>query len=267
MVKKILVFLLLMVWGSNVFSIQCPDDEKLIKVDGNVLGYNMYNKVLYTNELQECSARINCDLFTGGEWALKSYESDNFSLVGQSLCLGTEAYSKTANTIGSNCFCKISELDNYKVLSDWVNVKLFQSNVFDEYKKYSSESAKKYAKESVDKSNIRDCMNSCSRVCKSYLSNLIRTVRGYYICDKALYKVTNVRCGIDNKIVRANTIFVFDDGAEINMDNDSIIFGRDKTNTQELTYVGEFEYDTVYLKVKDNKIYVGNKIYSLAECL
>ena len=55
--------------------------------------------------------------------------------------------------------------------------------------------------------------------------------------------------------------------SEINLDDTSIILTRDKTNTQTLFYVAEFEYDPIYLKMENNKFFIGNKTFSMEECM
>ena len=256
MALKILSFLFLSFICSNAFAMECSDDEKFIPISENQIGYSMYKESIYAEPIQGLK---------GGKWALKNIETKDVGVIGSALCLDSEEFNN--DTIGSYCYCRISEIDGYKVLSDWVNVRHFANNVFDSDKKYSSEFAEKMAKQQVDEKNIKDCKDKCTGFCQGNMSALIKKVRGYYVCDKALYKKTNVMCVVNNKFLKSKYIHVFDDIAEINLDDTSIILTRDKTNTQTLFYVGEFEYDPIYLKIENNKIFVGNKTFSMEECM
>lgn len=267
MFKQILFLSVFVFLCPMVFAAECVDDDKLILIKENQIGYSMYNETVYTNQLKKCSSYdLTCDLYTGGEWKLRNRNSHDLNVVGRAFCLDSYEFNN-GNKYGSHCYCKIQELDNYKVLSDWVYVKHYQNYIFDENQTYSSEADKKFKQNDVISKNIKDCENNCAQSCQSYLSNLIKAVRGYYVCDKALYKATDVICSIDKQLVKAKTIFVFDDTAEIKTKDDSIVFIRDKNDTKNLTYVGTYAGAMVYLKVVNNKIYVGDKTYSLEQCL
>ena len=88
-------------------------------------------------------------------------------------------------------------------------------------------------------------------------------MRGYYVCGDALYKMKNVICTINKQLVKAKAILVFDDVAEIQTKNESIVFTRDENGT----YVGTYDYLPVYLKTKGDKIYVGTNNDPDEECL
>ena len=47
----------------------------------------------------------------------------------------------------------------------------------------------------------------------------------------------------------------------------SIIFKRDTDDKDNMMYTGTYDYFTVYLKVENDKIYVGNKLWDLQECM
>ncbi len=256
--KQILLFFTLLLFCTVVFATECQDDEKFVPIKDNQIGYSMYNEALKTEKMEGLN---------GTEWKLRNKTSYDQNVIGHALCLDTEEFSENSNKTGPHCFCKIKEIDNYKVLSDWTNVEHYQNHVFDENKTYSSEMAKRMQKKNIEDQNKRDCMYNCPNTCQSKLYKLIKTVRGFYVCDKALYKISNVRCTIDNKFVKAKNILVFEDIAEINMGDSSILFTKSTENTQDLTYVGEFEYEPVFLKVQNNTIYVGRKTYSMEECL
>lgn len=260
-------FLLFVTCCTGALASNCSNDEKFIKIDGNQIGYSMYNESLYANKLIACENKLDCGLYTGGEWALKNNKSDDFNIKGVSLCLDSDEYNKDKNKAGPYCHCRIQELDNYKVLSDWFVVNYFQDNTFDESKQYSSAQQQEYEKQKIAHENTKDCMNNCAEKCKSNLYRLIKTVYGYYDCGTALYKKTNVKCIINNKFINVKNLFVFDDVAEINMGDNSIGFARDKSNVDDLIYIGKFEYNTIYLKVKNNQIYVGRTEYSMEECM
>lgn len=239
------------------FAVDCVEDQKLVVIDGTKIGYNMYDKKNYADEIHGLS---------GGGWSLQNNDTSDLSVVGQALCLNTYDYDYKDNKIGSNCFCKIKELDKYNVLADWVNVKQFQKSIFNENATYPSEIAKKMAKDSAEDRNRQDCMKNCAKECQNNLSKLVKAVKGYYGCGKAIYKKTDVKCVIDRKIINAKHINVFDDVAEINMGENSIVFTKD-ASTKSMVYEGSFEYEPVYLKIKNNNIYVGRETYSMEECL
>lgn len=266
MLKIILPFFICLFACPLVFALDCPDDEKFIPIQDNQIGYSMYDYTMYANKLEKCKG-TDCDLYTGGEWKVKNISSDNLNVVGKSLCLDSDDFNKKTSKTGSYCHCSIQELDNYPVLADWINVKVYERNVFDEDKKYFSEHEKKQERQRINDKNTQECMDNCSRDCQSNLSKLIKVVHGYYVCDKALYKTSEVICVIDSQIIKAKTISVFDDIAEIKTKNESIIFYRDKKDSKNLIYVGSYDYTDVYLKVDGNKIYVGTKSYSMEECL
>ena len=123
------LFLFVCNFCSVVFAMECADDEKLVRINSSQIGYNMYNEAMYANKANKCE--------TCGEWKLRNKNNpDNLNIIGRALCLKSEEFNKDAET-GPYCYCKIQEIDNYKVLSDWVNAELYQNHVFDEDKKYS----------------------------------------------------------------------------------------------------------------------------------
>lgn len=266
--KKILSFSYFCLFCPLAFAMECSDGEKLVKITGDQIGYSMYNETVYANKLGKCGDYdFKCDSETGGKWKLRNKDKpDDFNITGQALCLDSTEFNTNAK-IGPYCYCKIQEIDNYKVLSDWINVEFYQNNIFDENKKYSSETEKTRQKNQINDKNNQECMNNCAHTCQSRLYKLIKTVHGYYVCAKALYKMTNVLCGIGDKIIKAKTIQVFDNIAEINMGDTSIIFTKDSLNSKETIYTGEFEYEPVYLKIQNNSVYVGHKLYSMEKCL
>lgn len=257
--KRILLPLLCThVFCSFAFAIECPDDEKLIRITGDKIGYNMYNNTAYAN-------KASCK--TCGEWKLTNKDTPkDLNIIGRAVCLDSDVFNEHSES-GSFCHCKIQEIDNYKVLSDWNDMKHYQRHVFDEDKKYSSETAKRSQKKYIDDKNNQDCMDNCTQKCLQNLSKLMKTIHGYYVCDKALYKAANVLCTAGKRFIRAKTIQVFNDIAEIDMEDDYIVFTRDSSNTQDFIYMGKYEYEPVYLKIQNNSVYVGNKLYSMEECM
>ena len=150
------------------------------------------------------------------------------------------------------------------------DIRNFNQYKFDENEyadKPGHEYKAKQKKEKIEARNINDCMNNCALQCQSKLSSLVRGVRGYYVCDNATYKLTNVKCVIDKKFIKAKSVLVFDDIAEIQTSSDSIVFIRDTNDKKDFVYIGKYDNDTVYLKVKNKRIYVGRKSYSMEECL
>jgi hypothetical protein len=264
MLKHIFALVLFALVVSPGVALECEDgDEKFVKIDGNQIGYNMYDTNTYADKLKKCEFRFECGLYTGGDWGKTNAKQHEFNVVGGSRCFDSDEYSVDKSTYGSYCFCNIKQLDNFKVLSSWVYIKQFQKYVFDETKFSDSEQKAKREKERVNSQNLEDCMNNCASACQSNMSKLIKKVQGFYTCGTALYKKTNVKCVADNKFINAKKISVFDDVAEIITEQSNIVFTKGDNDI----YVGEYDDDTIYLKVKNNKIYVGNNTYSMEECL
>lgn len=239
-----------------VFATECQDDEKFNPIKEEQIGYSMYNESIKPDKIED----IN-----GVEWKIINKSAQEQNIVGIALCLDTEDFSERTNKMGPYCFCKIKEIDNYKVLSDWVNVEYYKKYIFYENESYPSETMKKMQRKNTEEKNKQECMAGCPKNCQSNLYKLIKTLRGYYVCDKSLYKISNVKCVIENKFIKAVNIRVFEDVAEIDMGDDSIIFTKNPEDKQ--TYVGKFENEPVFLKVQNNAIYVGRKSYSMEECL
>ena len=251
------------------FALDCQDkDERLIKIDSSQIGYTIYNKKQYANKLEKCDYKFVCGLYTDGDWKrVNSQDSKNFNILGSSLCLNAPDYNAENNTYGSYCWCNITEIDNYKVAADWAYIKKFEKYVFDENKHKTNEKMTDYEKERINELNLKDCMNNCADLCQSNLYQSISKVQGYYVCDKALYKIANVKCAVNKKFINAKNISVFETSAQIETDNKIIYFEQDKSHTKDLIYIGEYEYNKVYLKVNKGKIYVGHQDYSLEECM
>ena len=97
--------------------------------------------------------------------------------------------------------------------------------------------------------------------------NKINLVDDSYTGGRATYKLENARCVIDNKFVHAKSILIFDDMAEIQiLGGGSIVFKREEDNKL-FDYVGKYQGDTIYLRLKDKQIFVGRNKYSAKECL
>ena len=267
MLKQFFIFLTIVVFTSNAFAIDCQNkDEKLVRING---GFNIsiYNKHVYANKLHKCESSFNCDLYDGGEWKTTNKDSDNFNIIGTSICSDSYEYKYDKNQTGPYCWCRIKEMDNYRILSEWTNVKLFQNHVFDEYKQYKSEYIKENERKKIIKLNIQNCMDECPKTCQSNIAKMYNNIRGYYICDTALIKKEDVFCTIDKKLIKAKRLSVFDDIAEIDTGETSIVFERDTTNPTNKVFITEYEHDKLYLKVINNGIYVGRKNYSMEECI
>lgn len=268
MIKQIITSLFVCLVLSPVFAVECENsDEKFVKINSGQIGYSMYDTKIYANAQHKCTNKFDCDLYTDGDWASKNKDQANFYIQGTSACLDSDEYNQDTNTYGSYCFCNIKQLDGYKVLSDWVYVKHFQNNIFDEGKFTNSPQRATYEKQRIDTANLDDCMDKCSDVCQSSLSKLINSVNGFYTCGIPLYKKTNVNCVIGNKIVKAKQVLVFDESAEIVADKYNIVFAKDTSDKNNLFYIGKYGYTTVYLKIVNDKIYVGNQTYSMQECM
>jgi hypothetical protein len=249
---------------SYAMAVECQNtDEKLIKIKGTDIGYAMYNKKTYAQKLEKCDYKFMC-LYTGGEWAIENKESKDLNVTGISSCLNSDVYDKNNNAYGNYCWCKITQLDNYKVLSSWNMVKKFEKYKYDPQ---NSLKTNEYEQARVKKNNITDCVNMCAQECQSNLSQLIKSVSGYYVCADALHKVNDVICVVDNKFIKAKKISIFEDVAQISTDDGDIILVRDTQDEKNLVYVGEYNDVPIYLKWASGKFYAGHKIYSMEECM
>ena len=160
----------------------------------------------------------------------------------------------------------MESVDNYRVSSEWKNVKEYKRYDFDETKYENKKDLAKQKEKEAKEKNIQDCLSDCSAACQSKHSSLIHKINGFYICEKSKHKLLNARCTVDNKFLSAKAILVFDDIAEIQLlGGGSIIFTPENTNSSD--YVGEYEYLPIYLQIKKDGIYVGRKSYSMQECL
>ena len=168
--------------------------------------------------------------------------------------------------IGPYCWCNVESVDNYRVSSEWKNVKEYNSHKFDETKYENKKDLAKQKEKEAKEKNIQDCLDDCSVMCQLKYSSLIHKINGFYTCEKSKHKLQNVRCTVDNKFINAKSILVFGDIAEIQLlGGGSIIFTPENVNDS--NYVAEYDGGPIYLKIKDNGIYVGRESYSMQECL
>lgn len=267
--RKILLFVFMSLCVSSGFAIDCEDgmDDKLIKVESNKIGTNMYDKKISADKIEKWNYKSVDGAYTSGRWVLQNEKDDKLNVVGVAICAdnNTNLAFKNIN-MGPYCWCNVESVDNYRVSSKWQNVKEYNSHKFDESKYINNkEMAMQKEKEAKEK-NIQDCMNNCSSVCQTKHSGLIAKINGFYTCEKSKYKLQNVKCTVDNKFITVKSILVFNDIAEIQLlGGDSIIFAPENPNS--FNYVGEYENAPIYLQIKNNKIYVGHKSYSMQECL
>lgn len=256
--KKNLLVCCLSLFVSSGFAIECQNmDEKLISLDASKLNTNVYNKKVSANKIEWIDYKLINNSYTGGRWQLKNKEDDNMNASGFAICVDNDQDLNFKNIVrGPYCWCNVDTVDNYRVSGNWYKSKEFDRHQFDE----KDESKKGAAKEK----NIQECMNDCAKYCQDRYATLIHTINGFYNCGRAIYKLQDVRCVIDKKFVNAKTILVFDDMAEIQMlGGGSIVFTPENDNV----YVGKYENDIIYLKLKNKSIYVGRDKYSENECL
>ena len=267
--RKFLLFVFLSFFVSSGFAIDCQDgmDEKLIKVESDKLGTNMYNKKISADKIEKWDYKSADGAYTSGRWSLQNEKDNNLNVMGVAICIDDEEILNFKNiNIGPYCWCNVESVDNYRVSSEWKNVKEYKKYEFDETKYENKKDLAKQKEKEAKEKNIQDCLADCSAACQSKYSNLIRRINGFYICEKSKYKLLNARCTVDNKFITAKSILVFDDIAEIQLlGGGNIIFTPENTNSS--NYVGEYEHLPIYLQIKKNEIYVGRKSYSMQECL
>lgn len=269
MFKKILLFLICVFSCSNMFAVDCQNmDEKFVKVDTSKIGTDMYDKNTRADKIEKSDylgLRFN-GLYNGGRWGITNKKDKSFNVTGLAICIDNNGTLDFKNiNQGQYCWCNVESIDNYQVASKWHNVKEYNRHIFDENKYKDKPNLAQQKEKEAKEFNIQDCMNGCAASCQTKKSELIRGIYGYYICEKALYKLQNVKCEIDRDFINAVSISVFDDIAEIKMLDGNIVFTRENQN--DFNYVGKYDDEPVYLKVKNNSIYVGRQNYSMQECL
>ena len=267
--RKFLWFVFLSFFCLPGFAIDCQDgmDEKLVKLEANKLGTNMYDKKISADKIEKWDYKSSTGAYTSGRWALQNEKDNNLNVFGVSICTDSDEILNFKNiNIGPYCWCNVESVDNYRVSSEWKNVKEYKRHKFDETKYENKKDMARQKEKEAKEKNIQDCMNECSSTCQSKHSSLIHKINGFYVCEKSKYKLLNARCTVDNKFITAKSILVFDDIAEIQLlGGGSIIFTPENTNSS--NYVGEYENLPIYLQIKNNGIYVGRNTYSMQECL
>lgn len=267
--RNFLLFVFLSFFVVSGFAIDCQDgmDEKLVKVEANKLDTNMYDKKISADKILKWDYKSANGAYTTGRWMLQNEKDNNLNVFGVSICTDSDEILNFKNiNIGPYCWCNVESVDNYRVSSEWENVKEYKRHKFDEAKYENRKDLAKQKEKEAKEKNIQDCMDECSSTCQTKHSSLIRKINGFYVCEKAKYKINNVRCTIDNKFINAKSILIFNDIAEIQLlGGGSIIFTPENTNGS--NYAGEHENAPIYLKIKDNEIYVGRESYSMQECL
>ena len=178
------------------------------------------------------------------------------------LCLNSEETQNLEwQDNGTHCWCRINSFGDNPISAKWHHIKNYNKNKFNEdkyrNKKNITDAEIQQKKNEIYKQNIKDCTNNCQSTCESRLSTLKQDIIGYYICDKAQYKLSNAQCIIDTKIIDTEYVQIFDDFAEILTKRmQHIIFSRDTNPTSEIRYISEFEGKPLYMKVQKNKIYL-----------
>lgn len=253
--KRIFCSIIFLLYCPVAFALDCSDDEKLIPITSDKIGYDMYNESLTPNDITD----IN-----GTEWRLRNKNSHDQNVIGQAICLNTEEFYNKDKIAGPYCHCQIKQIDNYKVLSDWVSIKHYQNHSFDDTDIDYSEPKTIMQAHIINDKNKYDCMRNCPRACQDNLHKIIKTLRGFYVCDKALFKTSNKICVIDKNLVTAEKILIFDTIAELNIGDTSIFFTK---GTDTATYVGDFNFEPLLLKIQNNNIYLGRTTYAMEECL
>lgn len=267
--KKILLAVELIFVALPGFAIDCGDmDEKLVILDASKLDTNMYNKKGVHDKIEWVDYKLIGDSYSGGRWMLKNEKDDNLNMSGFAICTDNDSDFNLKNiNRGSYCWCNVETVDNYRVSSNWEKVRKFNSHKFDE-SKYEGKKDKAAQKEKeAREKNMQDCMYSCSTACQERGASMVHKINGFYSCGRAISKLENARCVIDNKFINVKSILVFDDMAEIQILGDgSIVFKREENNKL-FDYVGKYQGDTIYLRLKDKQIFVGRNKYSAKECL
>lgn len=244
---------------SSGLALDCPNnDEKLIAIDNSQIGTSMYKTKQDIEPLEKCKQSFNCQLYTGGQWALNGNEPTS-NISGISTCA-----DETRTKYGSNCYCKAQIIDNFKVGADWILVKDFQiytPNIL-------SHTDPETARRQIEQQAQSDCEHECPKYCQTQLSQIIKGVHGFYTCANSLYKTQNVKCVLGDKIITASEIKVFDDSAEI---SEHLFLQRDTSNPNDFIYIGQYNDNTAYLRVTNTtekpKFFVGEKLYMMTECL
>ncbi len=267
MLRKWLCFIMCTLFVSNVFALDCKDkDERLVLIPvATDIGYKMYDEKMHANKLTYCNG-FRCErIYTGGEWRVINKESSDMNISGLSLCLDSDIYDAENNKPGPNCFCNVTKLDNYKILSDWVNVKEFEAK---DFKQYKSKNSDETDQERDDRQSREACENKCSETCQSNLSKLIRYLKGFYTCDNALYKTSKLMCNMNKRFIDLYDIKVFDDLIELTLNKEKIIMRKYKDSDE--FYETRYRDQLLYLKiiVTDNQptYMFGNEKSSLTEC-
>lgn len=267
--RKILLFVFMSLCVSSGFAIDCEDgmDDKLIKVESNKIGTNMYDKKISADKIGKWDYKSGDGTYTSGRWILQNEKDDKLNVVGVAICADNNAILNFKNiNMGPYCWCNVESVDGYRVSSKWQNVKEYNRHKFDESKYINKKEIAIQKEKETKEKNIQDCMNECSATCQTKDADLISKINGFYTCEKSKYKLQNVKCTVDNKFINAKSVLVFDDIAEIQLlGGDSIIFTPENTNSS--NYVGEYDNAPIYLQIKNNKIHVGHKSYSMQECL
>ena len=268
--KRNLLAVILSFFILPTFAINCEDmDEKLVKVDAPKLATNMYDKKITADKIERYNYKTADGAYTSGRWKIQNEKDENLNVIGVSICADNDESLNFKNIkIGNYCWCNIESIDNYRISSQWHKRKEYKYHKFDESKyEGKKDTVKEAAKEKEAKEkSIQDCLDDCASACQENRDSLIHKINGFYVCDKALYKLQNVRCTIDNNFINATSILVFNDMAEIQiLGGGSIIFTPDQMNPS--YYTGKYEKSPIYLKVKNKEIHVGRKMSSMKECL
>ncbi len=193
--------------------------------------------------------------------------------VVKSLCLDSEEMKNfERQDTGTHCWCRITSFGDNPVSAKWHHVKHYNKNKFNEEKyrnkKNITEAEIQQKKNETHKQNIKDCTDNCQTNCESRLSTQKQNITGYYICDNAQYKLSNAQCVIDTKIIDTEYVNVFDDFAEILTKRmQHIVFSRDTNQSPEIRYISEFEEKPLYMKIQNNKIYLGREWFSMEDCI
>lgn len=255
---------------SPAVAMDCADGkvEKLIKIDAARLDTNMYNKKVSADTIESWDYKLVSDSYNGGRWSLKNEKDDNLNVSGVAICIDSdENFDFKRINRGPYCWCGLRTIDNYDVSSDWRYAREYKSHKFDENKYAGKPDKARQAEREAKEKNIQDCLNKCSESCQGRHGSMIHKINGFYKCDSAVYKLQNARCVIDDKYINAKSILVFDDIAEIQkLGGGSIVFTRDDSNKNAFDYVGKYDGENLYLRLKNKQIYIGRKTYLMKEC-
>ncbi len=245
----------------DVFANTCPLNEKrFVSLQNNKVKAPQYDKANH----------LLIDDKT--EWKMTTKFSNDVVASGVSQCFDVDDVNELNNAAqGHFCWCKVLFMDGYDVNAEWKRVEKYTKHKYRPHKQDAQETIE-HEQQIAEQENIKDCWTGCAKRCLENLDTLATKIKSFGVCDKPLYKDSDIRCVINDSFVRIRNISVFDDVAQLEMDKNHnwILLNPQDSKSNEKNFIGMYNGNELHLKIVSDgdKVMYKTKVntYSFQNC-